>query len=215
MKTVKSVLIIALLSMSGLAYSQSGWFAVTDSVTNLEIRAIQFTSLNTGYACGEYNFSSNSGALLKTTNGGLNWLRNDYTYVNCIDLYFFNDMTGFMLGYSPYGGSGFYSGHIYKTTDGAVTWNRHDSISGGKFFCFNFYNSDTAMIAGKYGEARTTTNGGANWTYSGVLSLWGEPQFNWPLNSHTWLVGVGGGIYKTTNFGLNWNSAGSGPTYAI
>ncbi len=215
MDKLKIIAVVFILLLCTGAYPQSSWYAITDSVADFEYRAIQFTSPNTGYACGEYYLSNNSGALMKTTNGGLNWQRNEFRYIECIDLYFFNDMTGYMLGSCPYGGSGFYYGHIFKTTNGAATWERHDSISGGKFFKFKFFNANTGMIAGKYGQAFKTTDSGMNWISTGVFSLWGEPQFILSVDGNTWFVGDGAGLYKTTNTGANWDLTGYYPVNAL
>ncbi|MCE1164982.1 MAG: T9SS type A sorting domain-containing protein [Bacteroidetes bacterium] len=215
MKTVKSILIITLLLISNFAYSQSGWYRVSDSVRYLWLEGIQMTSANTGYACGAYYYSLADrmnkhktdytlGAFLKTTNGGLNWQRIDDPRRNIDDVYFLNDLTGYFIAWNG-PATGYYPAHIFKTTDGCATWARHDSISNGSFFKIKFFDANTGMIAGKYGEAEFTTNGGVNWIYRGIWAYWMEPQGMWCIDANTWLVGDGDVYARTTDQGLTWN----------
>ncbi len=212
MKTIKSVFLIGIFLITGIAYSQSGWQQVSDSVRYLYLASIQMTSANTGYACGAYYYSDITqksgieyylGAFLKTTNGGLSWQRTDDPKRNIDDLYFLNDLTGYFIGWNG-PATGYYTGHIFKTTDGCATWARHDSIQSGSFFKIKFFDANTGMIAGKYGEAEFTTNGGVNWSYRGIWAYWHEPQGIWCLDANNWLVGDGQVLARTTNQGLNW-----------
>ncbi len=69
--------------------------------------SIHFVNNNTGYLSG-YN-----GLLLKTTNGGQNWLlQNSGTNETLYDIIFLNENTGFTLGFG---------GKIIKTTNGGTT----------------------------------------------------------------------------------------------
>ncbi len=201
MKTINSVFLIGIFLITGIAYSQSGWQIVSDSVPDLWLESIQMTSANTGYACGWYPTTS-SGSILKTTNGGLNWQRTDYITNNVDDVCFLNDLTGYFIGWSFL--PGFFHGHIYKTTDGCSTWARHDSIQEGNFFRIKFLDVNTGLVAGKYGQAFFTTNGGVNWVNRSIMNLWHEPQCIWCLNADTWFVGDGLKLSRTTNQGLNW-----------
>jgi len=48
----KTIIILLLLTISSAAFPQSGWIQTTDSIPDLVIMSMQFTSENTGYAVG-------------------------------------------------------------------------------------------------------------------------------------------------------------------
>ncbi len=201
MNTVKSFLIIALLSMSSFVFSQSGWQVVTDSIPNFYLETIQMTSLNTGYACG--SFINSSGSFFRTTNGGTNWLRTDYQNLSVDDIFFLNDMTGYVIGYTS---SPFYPGKILMTMDGGLTWGRSDSVAYFNLFKIKFYDANTGFIAGKTGKAFVTTNGGTNWTDRSLIFTWNAPVDIWCLTADKWFLGDGQRLNVTTNQGFNWTS---------
>ncbi len=210
MKTVKSVMIIALISLSGLAYSQSGWIKVTDSVHYLWPETVQMTSINTGYACGWYYYYKNasafvlpSGAFFKTTNGGQNWQRTDNETKTLDDICFLNDLTGYMIAWKVS------NGFILKTTNAGVNWITQDSVYGGNFFRIKFYDVNTGLVAGKYGEAYKTTNGGINWVNVNYVNQWSEPVSAWCVDANNWFVSDGSKLARTTNQGTNWTTVDS------
>jgi len=201
MKTLKSVLIIALISLSGLAYSQSGWYSVYGIDSNLTLKKIQMTSAGTGYSCGCYS-NRPSGAFLKTTNGGTNWQKVIINNSEIVDLFFLNDLTGYVIGT---GGSYLYPyGHIFKTTDGGSVWVIKDSIQNAKFFKVWFNDQNHGLITGKYGGAYFTTDGGYNWINRSPWNLWSEPQSIASVSNDVWFVSDNQTLVKTTNSGINW-----------
>ncbi len=192
-----SFLVLAIL-ISSISYSQSGWVKVTDSIPNLYIMSMQFTSANTGYACGSYG-TTIPGAVLRTTNGGLNWIVTQFPEYSADDLTFLNDNTGYISAWQGPGKS-----YVLKTTNAGVNWNKLDSNSSS-FFKIKFYDYNNGMIVSKYNISHRTTNGGITWTTVSGSALWSEPNSLICLNADTWLVAdKGSGIIKTTNGGTNW-----------
>jgi len=211
----KYIYIILILFVSSVVYSQSGWYSITDSIPNLYMISIQFTSENTGYAGGFYQ-NYYPGAFWKTTNGGINWQKTNLE-VTVDDICFLNDLTGYFIGDGVGSPPTYYSyGIIYKTTDGALSWVRKDSILDGNFFKFKFYDVNTGLVVGKRGKAFSTTNGGINWNnISNTYNFWSEPQCIWCLTANTWLVTDGYSIAKTTNLGVNWFKFDSLKAYSL
>jgi photosystem II stability/assembly factor-like uncharacterized protein len=190
----KTVLVVLAVLISSIAYSQSGWYQVTDTSADKYVAAIQFTSANTGYATTTYGFP---GEFLKTTNGGLNWQSTLFPLKVIDDLYFIDSNTGFLLswyfGYSS----------ILKTTNAGVNWIKKDSIVQG--FFVKFYDSNTGFVIAKYSQVRKTTNGGENWILQTGVN-WGEPSTLICIDANTWLVASYTNLLnKTTNGGINWN----------
>ncbi len=203
MDKLKIISVVCILLLCTGAYSQSGWLVVSDSIPNFYLEAIQMTSANKGYACGSI-VNSSSGSFLKTTNGGLNWQRTDYSTYSVDDISFLNDYTGYAIGYAYSPLPGYYTGKILKTTDGGNSWAKSDSISYGNFFKLKFYDINTGFIAGKNGQLYITTNGGANWLNRTLAFNWHEPQGVWCLNANIWFIGDGNKLNMTTNQGVNW-----------
>jgi len=77
------------------------------------ISSIHFPSSNIGFAVGRVGNPGSSGLIVKTTNGGDNWivLVND-SLVECNSVYFTDNNTGYAVGIN---------GCIYKTTNGGGT----------------------------------------------------------------------------------------------
>ena len=192
-----SFLVLAIL-VSSISYSQSGWVKVTDSIPNLVIMSMQFTSANTGYACGSYG-TTIPGAVLRTTNGGLNWIVTQFPEYSADDLTFLNDNTGYISAWQGPGKS-----YVLKTTNGGVNWNKLDS-NASSFFKIKFYDSNNGMVVSKYNTSHRTTDGGNTWITRYDNALWSEPNSLICLNAETWLVADKGyGIIKTTSGGANW-----------
>ncbi|MBN1634145.1 MAG: hypothetical protein JW917_08270 [Ignavibacteria bacterium] len=79
----KLIFLLAIIICSfQIVKAQSGWFSVTTPINDLELRKIQFTAGNTGYAIGDV-FNFYSCYLLKTTSGGNNRIsRSDASRLN-------------------------------------------------------------------------------------------------------------------------------------
>ena len=200
----KLFLIFVAVLFSTVSYSQTGWVKVTDSIPNLVIMSMQFTSANIGFACGSYNTTA-PGAVLRTTNGGLNWIVTQFPEYSADDLCFLNDYTGYISG----SGMTNYS-YVLKTTNAGVNWNKLDSNTAA-FFKIKFYDYNNGMIVSKYNISHRTTDGGNTWLTRIGSALWLEPSSLICLDAETWLVADGGyGIIKTTNGGANWEHIYSG-----
>jgi photosystem II stability/assembly factor-like uncharacterized protein len=101
---------------TNLSFSQD-WFEIPSGTTS-HLNAIDFPTEMVGYIGG------NDGVLLKTTNGGADWLSIAYTGVDFVDgtendnllnLKFISDQIGYIT-------VGPVSNGVYKTSDGGTTW---------------------------------------------------------------------------------------------
>ena len=195
----KTIILFFFLTVSSTAFSQSGWIQVTDSIPNLEIMSMQFTSENTGYAVGSYN-GRYPGGFLRTTNAGVSWQFSHFPNYSADDVCFLNDNTGYISSWSLYTN---YS-YVLKTTNGGINWFCTDSILYASFFKMKFYDINTGIVASKYNTVHKTTDGGYNWfAQTGVL--WLEPSCIWCFDADNWLVASNQDrLNKTTNGGVNW-----------
>jgi len=206
MKKLLIIPAILFFLLNSICFSQSGWVRVTDSIPNLVIMSMQFTSPLKGYACGSYS-TSNPGAFLRTTNGGNNWVVTQFPEYSADDLSFLDDNTGYISSWQGPGKS-----YVLKTTNGGVNWIKLDS-NASSFFKIHFYDYNKGIIASKYDVSHRTTNGGYNWVTMYGTALWQEPNSLISLSADTWLLAdKGSSINKTTNGGVNWQNI---PFYQI
>lgn len=190
-------ILAAVLFFTTYTFSQTSWYRVSDSIPDMQITAIQFTSVNTGYAslCRNTYFP---GAFLRTTNAGLNWQITSFPECGIDDISFLDDNTGYIVG------TKMYTVIVYKTTNAGFNWIIKDSVNMASFK-MKFYDYNTGFVVSKYNIARKTTDGGNTWvTQTGVL--WQEPSALCCLDANTWIVASGSiNLNKTTNGGTNWS----------
>jgi len=172
-------------------------WAVQNSLSSAYLRCIHMLDENTGWISG------NSGLVLKTTNGGINWNQvnipgssgQSLTYVQ-----FANLSTGWVFGYS--GGQ-----NLFKTTDAGNTWQTqtYGSTDNGARWATMLNASTGYYVSYNITNSRIfkTTNGGDNWTeqtYPNPGNLWSIKM----INTNTgYVCGDGGRLFRTTD-GSAW-----------
>ena len=186
----KIILIVITISvMTSCCYSQ--WIA-QNSGTNQNLYDIEFINDKTGWAVGD------AGVVIKTTNGGTNWLN----VPNPSGQY-----GGLLWSVCPVDSEVVYvvAGYdfIMKTSNGGTNWNvlscRPGSINA--FTDVYFLNRDTGWFLGGYKVFRT---------YDGANSL-DSFYAPWFTNFEIYFKDVNTGIFcgtgrvfKSTNGGINW-----------
>ena len=192
--------------LNGLAFSSTyTLFITTDGgiqwsekqISGLDFfpdaKASCFINTLTGWILGM------DGKILKTTNGGDNWIeQNSGTSNGLMSSYFFNSSLGWIVGYSR---------TILHTSDGGTNWIKQESgvtYEYASFLSVFFVDAMTGWISGNGGRILHTTDGGNNWgeqvsnTFSSLVSA----QF---IDADTgWVVGRYGAILKTVDGGNIW-----------
>ncbi len=162
----------------------------------ISLQSIQFINNQTGFvSTGD---QSGTGNLLKTTNGGINWIS-----LLCEDSYFtsfyFKDAnTGIICGgkhpsvpYPPYY---YYQEKIFRTSNGGLTWDTTLFSRGGIFRTLSAYNNNAFV----FGEAssRRSTDFGITWLNFGFICN-PTPRYSyWADTSNIYIVGDYGKIIK-------------------
>jgi photosystem II stability/assembly factor-like uncharacterized protein len=173
----KEVLVICILLFS---YVNSGW-TPQYSGTTANLNDVFFpTDTLTGYICGD------SGIILKTTNGGIQWTRQTTSVTTKLNAIFFIGDTGWSVGESS---------TALWTTDGGTNWS--GSSSGGfNFYDVHFFNSAVGIVIGDNGYAIMTFDGGRTWDLilTGVTCALRDVFF---INNYLgWIVGDSGTCIK-------------------
>lgn len=158
------------------------------------IARIAFIDVNTGWILTQ----GNPGAIIKTTNGGMNFSTqnninsspNDLIDINVID---FNNV--YVSTFSI----------IRKTTDGGSTWTNTNPVSG--YSRISFLNSLTGYALTTDGFVCRTSNGGVNWSVNFIQNLTNQAVLMTFYNNSTgYITDKSQRLYKTNNGGNNWQS---------
>ncbi len=154
MKNKYVCFLVLLFLISSQCFSQ--WIIQSSGTTRF-LGGMYFIDANTGYITGD------SSMVLKTTNGGTNWImlntgtsNDNYFY----DAYFFNANTGYICG-GYFGGWDY--GKIMFTSNGGANWIEQHSGLNESLWSITFTDSHTGYCAGYWGEILKTTDAGANW----------------------------------------------------
>jgi len=187
MKTLYLLFVILVLPST---YILAQWnFQNSGISTNLY--SLYFLDENNGWITGA------EGRILKTTNGGQNWVQiPSGTSFSLSFVKFFNENEGIIAG------SG---GTIKKSTDGGVTWYNVNSGTSLRLQEGSFINSLQGWICGDNGIVLKTTDGGDSWhteTYVTSSNL----SYVYLINEDVGFVcSEGNGqIWKTTDGGNTW-----------
>jgi hypothetical protein len=114
------------------------------SGTTETLRDVHFTDNNTGYSVGI------SGTILRTTNGGANWISQNIGQF-LMGIFFSDKDNGTVVGYN---------GTIMRTTNGGENWVVQISGSGTMLTDVSFTDINTGTVVGNYGTILKTINGG-------------------------------------------------------
>ena len=169
------------------------------STEDTDITDIYFINSNTGWIVGNLGY----GIILKTTNGGYNWVNQlePIPHTTVFNKVFFIDQnTGWAAG-----GSFFDNRNLYKTFDGGANWINISTATNMIITSIQFINSNTGWIGstslGFNAGLLKTTNGGINWNY--LLDSIGIVCMDFLNESNGWIY-EGISILNTSNAGVNW-----------
>jgi photosystem II stability/assembly factor-like uncharacterized protein len=163
---------------------------VQTSGTTNNLYEVCFTDANNGTAVGSW------GTILRTTNGGANWVtQTSGTTIGLFGICFTDVNTGTTVG--PFG-------TILCTTNGGANWIVQTSGTTNNLSGVYFTDMNTGIAVGDTGTILRTTNGGASWitqTSGTTKDLFGVSFTD--ANNGT-AVGWDGTILRTTNGGATF-----------
>ncbi len=111
--------------------------------------SVYFSNSQNGIAVG------NSGKIIKTTNGGTNWIEQNSNTTGVL-----YSLSFVPKGTLSYGFATGWNGKILKSTDGGANWYSQPSGTTKTLYGVHFVNQNTGYAVGENGVILKTTNGG-------------------------------------------------------
>jgi photosystem II stability/assembly factor-like uncharacterized protein len=203
--------LLLFLIITGSSFSQDYWERINSPAVNTLSKIFFIDSLK-GWAVGD------SGMIIFTTDGGLNWdIQNSNVSSDIISLFFLNDSLGWALTQDvltfPY------RTKILNTTDGGSNWLISEYPDENILFnTIYFIDSLTGFLGGSPVSIVRTIDGGLEWrevelsgTYYDLPVLGFEffnQQFGFAFGGVRDFAGV---VWKTVDGGENWYSQAFNP----
>jgi photosystem II stability/assembly factor-like uncharacterized protein len=204
---MRIVTVVVVLTV-GLGVCDAQWMTQSSGTTG-SLYAVSFSDSNNGTAVGGgyRGFPSEPyGLILRTTDGGQNWISQSSGTRFLSGVSFTDSSTGTVVGDS---------GTILRTTDGGQHWISQSSGTDSRLNAVSFTDANTGTVVGGHwyyglGAILRTSDGGQHW----VSQSYGT---NIPLTSVSFtdsnngtVVGDSGRIFRTTNGGQSWIRQSSG-----
>jgi photosystem II stability/assembly factor-like uncharacterized protein len=202
---MKKLLFLLFIFHSSLFISTSSaqWKQLNSGV-NYALGSIFFTYSLKGYVIGD------GGMILKTIDGGNNWIKipTDYTF-DLVSTYFTDDTTGYIVGRKNYSNNTHRS-LILKTINGGKNWTEYDSISNELLRQVYFPDKNHGYIVGSNAIIIKTSDAGLHWivswdqyvNFDQLMSVYFTDSITGYISGDD--MGGEGAIAYTTDGGLNW-----------
>lgn len=169
------------------------------SGTNLDLTKVCFVDRDHGFVLSPSGQEGGTGRLLKTSNGGTNWISLPFAAPEqTMDMKFADAENGWMVGCFSDEGCGY--GFILHTSDGGISWTQQFSSQDTALWACDFVSATTGWAVGYPGLILKTTDGGLTWIpqQSGVSGYLTIVDFVDALHG---FVQIGGGYYLHTDDG--------------
>lgn len=163
-----------------------------------EFAAFDMVDMSTGYVIGTV-MSTSAPVMLKTTNGGINWIAgNPGVGVVFDDIFFTGRDSGFICA------SFSFAPGLWFTSNGGLSWTaRTNGLTGQDVTSLFFMDNNTGWSGDLGGEIHFTTNAGQIWTQIGSFTPSVTSIFF--INTSTgWAGYTDDRLRYTSSGGLNW-----------
>jgi len=170
-------------------------YVSTGTDTTTQLQTIYFVNQNTGWS-GGWNPFVRKGIIIKTTNGGVNWIvQANQFYAPVRSIWMLDTLRGFFLNDND---------SLGFTVDGGNNWMLQKAIDGQALIKIFFTDHSNGWISGSNYSILKTTNSGNNWAL--ITDIVGNNINMFFLNTgYGWITGNAKRIWKTTDGGFNWN----------
>ncbi len=205
MKKILTLLAIVTVLVSHV--TAQGWNYVSSTGTTFILFGMTFppSQSTVGYACGmQYTYNAD-GVIVKTTDGGDNWveiLPTSGTIDGLQGIWFISETVGFAAGWNDY---------FIKTTDGGTTWTPINTGAGAWYYKdVEFWDANNGVAVASMNASTDqsvfiTSDGGNTWTpcTSGMdnASIMG---LSYGDQNTIYAVGTDAKVHKSTDGGYTW-----------
>lgn len=154
-KSFLQILVLFLLIIYNVSFSQNYWPRVS-SPTTKGLSKCFFADVLNGWAVGD------TGTIIHTSNGGMNWyIQDTNSLYNIKGVVFVNDRIGWAIANDQLS----LKTYILKTVNGGVNWNSSIFFDSSKaYFSIYFLDSLNGYIGGWNASIYRTTNSGLIWS---------------------------------------------------
>ena len=168
--------------------NQSGWYLQNPLITQNNLNDVILVDEYIGWAVGD------SGLILKTTNDGMEWIRQESGVLYKLNAVSFVDANfGWAVGDS---------GTIISTTNGGLSWLQRNTVFIQNLKEVSFVDQNNGWAVGE--EVILYTSDGGNEWINQINIIFDFNGVDFIDANNGWAVGDAGIILKTTNSGLNW-----------
>lgn len=214
MKVILSVLIV----LFSISFANSQWVEQISGVTT-QLTSVSAIDGNNAWICGY------SGVVLRTTNGGINWLPATAppipSTLNLHSIFGIDASTALVCGSGT-------AAFVFKTTNSGANWIQVFTETGGFMNTILMGNPMLGFMSGDPVGGRWslwgTYNGGLTWDstnfyipQTGTEAGWNNSMFFDPVGGVVWFGTSNTRIYRTFNL-LNWvaqPTTGQANSYAV
>ena len=144
-----------------------GWVQQNPPIGNRFVTDIKFLDSLSGWAVTDQGSAPDSAFILKTSDGGNNWIIQYRLQVGIFHaLSMVNISTGYACGISSIG-------LVMKTTNGGLNWTDLNFPGIQEFIDIDFINKDTGWVCDQtpLGGLWRTTNGGFSWDVEATVEV--------------------------------------------
>ena len=198
----------------------NSWTQQTSPINECYFNDACFINENQVFIIGsyyDYNTSTNSSILLKTTDGGDNWVDGELTFenLNLSSIAFKDSLNGIIVGETMLNDE--YYSIMYKTTDGGLTWNSYANMNllNFSFSYITYYNNKYYLAATDnndntisylYESSDSNTWSVVNVNYDDITGNIGVISFNGTVGLFIYYYQNSECcVYQSNDSGLNWN----------
>jgi len=163
---------------------------------NDNYQKVHFIDENTGFIVGlNYSDLEFGGIILKTTDGGKNWVLNNNLPGGFRSVHFVDAHTGYVVGVH---------GFIYKTTNGGEDWVAQNSQVDVLLNSVFFTDVNRGYASGNSGTIIRTVDGGETWTEAEKVTNLNIPSIYFINDTIGFTAVRSNGFAKTLNAGEDW-----------
>lgn len=178
------------------------------TTNELPLYDIYFINESLGFAVGGKSGCGGTGCvvpgnvLLKTTDGGENWIKQNiqYDWSEFNKVTFINSSQGFAMGI----------GIKIKTIDSGKSWENFTTTYMGYIYDLNYLNESTVYFSGLSGKLFRTTNGGVTWDDLSINADYHLYSVRF-VNQNVGYLGSYKNLMKTIDGGKTWTALAYAP----